>query len=237
VAEDLSQACRSILDFHLGSGEPDFDGPEICLHGADNDGDGCFFSEQCFDDSEPVATGVSLVGVVSSTREVFCSFDDLGELYCSCALRSEAGPAPYWDTFSVSLGPAARPATCDFSFCTHETRAEPTGPGECHAQLDTAKNYVDWCSDSFGCSQPATLDGRAVTIQSRLDVLCARAPDQSFYCACGTGDETATYPVGAVQDSSDACAMARTGCLAHVSLPVGPASNVPPALPNPVPDM
>ena len=238
VAEDLGEACRTVLDFHLGSNEPEFDGPRVCLLAAEDLGaSSCRLSERCFDESDPLSNGVSLVEDVSSTREAGCSFDDLGALSCFCTLRSETGPTPYWDTFYIGLGPAPLPATCGFSDCTRRPRAEPAGPGECQAQLYTEQHDEDSCTDEFYCGQPATLNGRAVTIRSWLNVLCARAPDQSFYCACGTGDETGTFAVGAVATSSDACATARTSCLAHVSLPLGPAPYVRPILPHPVPDM
>jgi hypothetical protein len=238
VAEDVGEACRRVLDFHLSSKKPKFDGPRVCLLASEDLGSSsCHLVERCFDESEPLSNGVSLVEDVSSTREAGCNFDDLGELSCFCTLRSESVPAPYWDIFNIDLGPAAMPATCDFSDCTRETLAEPTGPGECQAQLYTEEHDDDTCTDEFYCSQPATLNGRAVTVRSWLNVLCKRAPDQSFYCACGAGDETGTFAVGAVPSSSDACAAARTSCLAHVSLPLGPAPYVRPILPNPVPGM
>jgi hypothetical protein len=63
-----------------------------------------------------------------------------------------------------------------------------------------------------------------VTIFSQLNVFCARGEDDAFYCGCAAGDETATYRAGEVASSVDACAMARTDCLTHLALPLGPAS-------------
>jgi hypothetical protein len=236
VADDVADACRPVLDFHLGSKQPKYDGPETCVREGSElaESGSCRLIERCFD-SEPVSSGVSLVGDPSS-RQLNCGTDDLGGIGCGCSLESATGGgATHLDTFSFYLGAAADPAPCDLSRCTPELRAEATGPGECQKQLHSGEHDDDSCSDSFFCDQPATLNGRALTIFSWLEVFCARAPDQSFYCACGAGDETATFAVGAVPSSLDACDMARTGCLAHVSLPLGPVSAIPPDLPDPLP--
>jgi hypothetical protein len=237
VADDVADACRPVLDYVLRSNEPEYDGPESCVRESSVFGESrsCYLIERCFD-AEPLSNGVSLVKDPLS-RELHCGLDDLGALNCSCSLESASGDGgvPHSDTINVEFGPSATPATCDLSRCTAGMRAAPSGPGECHTQLYSGEHDDDSCTDSFFCDQPATLNGQAVTVFSWLRVFCARAPDQSFHCACGSADETATYPVGAVPNSMDACAMARTGCLAHVSLPLGPAPAIPPALPDPLP--
>jgi hypothetical protein len=155
-----------------------------------------------------------------SQRSTFCSFDDLGNLACGCRFESSTEGV---DTFSYGVGLAARPAMCDLSDCTLEMRAEASGPGTCHAQQVPGERYEYLCSDDFSCDQPATLAGREVTIDSWLNVRCERAEDDAFYCGCAAGDDTATFRAGNVA-SEDACAMARTECLAHIALPLGPAS-------------
>jgi hypothetical protein len=236
VADDVAEACRQVLDFSLRAKEAEYEGPESCVQeGGPVDSRSCHLIERCFD-GEPLSNGVSLVKDPLS-REVFCGLDDLGTLGCSCSLESTTGDgaAPQRDSFSVYYGPSAPPTTCDFSDCTPGIRAEATGPGECQTQLYTGQHDDDSCTDSFYCSQPATLNGQAVTIGSWLKASCQRAPDESFYCACGSGVETASFSVGVVPSSADACSMARTGCLEHVSLPLGPTPVVPPSLPDPLP--
>jgi hypothetical protein len=237
AARDVAEACRPVLEFHLAAQEPRFDGPAACLHEAAEYGAprSCHLTETCFD-TEPLSNGVSLLRDVSS-REVGCGLDDFDRLACSCSLRGETDVPEAWEDFSAGLGPAPEPATCDFSRCTPGILAEATGPGECRTQLYTLRFEEAWCTDAFACDQPAILNGQSVSMQSWLRVYCARATDPTFYCACGAGEEIATFSVGALPDSRDACEMARTGCLEHVSLPLGPSPRVPPELPNPVPGM
>lgn len=217
--------CQAVADFYLSSQAPKFDGSKSCVREAPDLGtsDSCILTETCFD-SAPIAKGVSVVKAPLE-RSANCGFDDLGNLSCGC--RFESAPvdsaAPHADTLSFALGPAARPARCDLSACTPEMKAEPTGAAACQAQQDTGAHDDSSCSDSFFCFQPATLQERAVTIYQQLNVRCAEANDRAFYCACAAGDETATFRAGMLQSSVDACALARTDCLAHMTLPVGPS--------------
>jgi hypothetical protein len=175
--------------------------------------------ETCFD-SAPVSNGVSLVKSPAQ-RQAHGGFEDRDYLSCGCRFESSPGAV---DAFTYDLGVGVPPASCDLSRCTPETSAEPTGPGRCEVQQNTGERDDDSCTDDFFCSQPATLAGQDVTVRSWLNVRCARADDDAFYCGCAVGDETATFRAGNLASSVDACATARTDCLAHVSLPVGPAS-------------
>ena len=217
--------CHAIAELYLGSQEPEFDGSKSCVREAQDLGtsDYCVLTETCFD-SAPLSSGVSLVKDPLA-RDASCGFDDLGNLSCGCRFESATGDptAPHADTFSFELGPAVRPAVCDLSRCTPEMKAEPTGLATCQAQQDTGTHDDSSCTDSFFCFQPASLEGRAVTIYQQVNVLCAKAEDQAFYCGCAAGDETATFSVGNLPSSVDACDLSRTGCLAHMTLPVGPS--------------
>jgi hypothetical protein len=222
VAQSLGAACRSVVEFYLTSQEPEFDGSQSCVGAADDLGldDACRLIETCFD-SAPVSSGVSVVKSPSK-REAFCSFDSFDQLYCGCRFESATGAV---ETFSYGLGVAERPASCDLSSCTLETTAEPTGPGACQVQQNSGEHDDDSCTDAFLCNQPAMLAGQDVTISSWLYVHCARGDDDAFYCGCAAGEETATYRADNLTSSVDACAAARTDCLTHLSLPVGPASD------------
>jgi hypothetical protein len=221
VAGSLAGTCHTILEFHLSSEEAVFDGSKSCISVADGtaSSDYCSLNETCFD-AAPVSTGVSLVQNPAQ-RSTYCGFDDLGYLACGCRFESSIDGV---DTFDYGLGVVARPAMCDLSDCTLEMRAEATGPGTCHAQQEPGERYEYLCSDDFSCDQPATLAGRDITIHSWVNVRCELADDGAFYCGCAAGDETATFRAGVVASSGDACAMARTECLEHLALPLGPAS-------------
>jgi hypothetical protein len=234
VANSVEGACRPVLELYLSQKEPEFDGDTSCVGEAGDIGvpDSCRLIESCFD-SAPVSNGVSVVKG-QSERAAFCTFDDLDALSCGCRFESATGRV---DTFGYSLGVAMRPATCDLSDCSLDMRAEPTGPGACQAQEGSVEQQgEDACNGYFPCGRPATLEGADVTIYSQLNVRCARGGDDAFYCGCAAGDETATYRAGNVATSVDACAAARTECLAHLSLPVGPASSASPA-PDPLLDL
>jgi hypothetical protein len=220
VTSSVAVACRPVLEFYLSTQEPAYDGSERCVGAADDSAlpATCRLMETCFD-AAPISNQVSLVKSPVE-RSTFCSLDDLDNLYCGCRFVSAMGSE---DTFSYDLGPGTRPATCDLSDCTLETMAEPTGAGACQEQQGAGENDEDSCTDDFYCNQPATLAGREVTISSWLNVRCARADNGDFYCGCGVGDETATFLAGSLASSVEACAMARTACLSHVDLPVGPA--------------
>jgi hypothetical protein len=222
IANSVAEACRPVLDFYLSSLEPDFDGTQSCVvEGNPNGGsDSCMLTETCFD-SAPISDGVSLVRYLPLERAASCHFDDLGNLSCGCRFQNAVGHTDY---ISYDLGVVAPPATCDLSDCTLDMRADATGPGTCQAQLYSLEYDDDSCTDYFVCRQPATLAGVDVTISSQLNVRCARGADDAFYCGCGTGHETATYRAGEVARSMDACAMARTDCLTHLTLPLAPAS-------------
>jgi hypothetical protein len=230
VADSVAGACRPVLELYLSSREPEFDGSETCVAEADDSQlpDSCMVTETCFD-SAAISDGVSLVRDPSQ-RAAFCGFDDLDDLSCGCRFESAGGQT---DSFSYYLGAATRPAPCDVSRCTLEMRAEPTGPGACQVPQVSNEYDEDSCKDYFSCSQPATLAGKDVTIYSQLNVRCARADDDAFYCGCAAGDETATYRAGEVASSVAACASARTDCLTHMALPLGPAWNAAPA-PDPL---
>jgi hypothetical protein len=221
VANRVAGACRPVLELYLSSEEPQFDGSQVCVGEAIDSGlpDSCVVLETCFD-SAPVSTGVSVVKNPLQ-RDAFCGFDDLDALSCGCRFEGTEGDV---DTFTYNLGVAVRPPICDLSRCTLETTAEPTGPGVCQVQQNSGEHDDDSCTDNFLCNQPAILEGEDVTVSSWLNVRCARADDDAFYCGCAVGDETATVRAGNLASSVDACATARTDCLAHVSLPVGPAS-------------
>jgi hypothetical protein len=231
VANGVASACRPLVDFYLRSEQPDFDGSKACIDEVHDEDlpDSCHFAERCFD-SAPLSNGVSIVKEPPTTRGTFCGFDDLGSLSCGCTFESGAGNGV---ALSYELGPAMRPATCDLSGCTLEMRAEPTGPGDCRAQLDSAEHDDDSCLSYFSCRQPATLAGREVTIRSQLNARCARGADQVFYCGCAAGDQTAAFSVGNLATGVDACEAVGTACLERLTLPLGPHPTAGP-LPDPL---
>jgi hypothetical protein len=223
MADSAAAACRPVLELYLRAQEPVFDGSKSCLVETRDSGvpDSCSLAETCFD-SAPLPDGVSVVRDPAE-RAAFCGFDDLDHLSCGCRFEQVPGAVR---SFSYDLGVATRPAACDVSDCTLEMKAEPAGPGACQAQEGSVQHDGDdSCRGYFSCSQPATLKGEHVTIYSQLNVRCARADDDAFHCGCAAGDETATYRAGEMESSADACDMARTACLTHLALPLGPASN------------
>jgi hypothetical protein len=234
VANSVAEACRPVLELYLRAQEPEFDGSEACIVQDDDGGtaDGCRLIETCFD-SAPIGDGVSVVGARSETA-ASCMFDDLDNLLCGCRFESAGGEVK---SFSYDLGLATRPAACDLSDCTLEIRAEAAGAGVCQAQEGSIQlEGDDVCKGYFSCSQAATLAGEDVTIYSQLNAYCTRVEDDGFYCGCAAGDETATYRAGEMATSSDACESARTVCLTHLALPLGPAlSAALPPDPRPTP--
>jgi hypothetical protein len=236
VANDVADACRPVLKSFLAPPGPQFEGYKSCVGEAPFTGrpSDCQLTETCFD-SAPLSAGVSLVKA-PLTRSVNCGFDDLGSMSCGCSWETAGTDpvVPHRDIFSFELGPAAKPATCDFSRCPLDIHAEPTGPGDCPWGETT--DGGDTCQGFFSCARPATLDGRPVTVYSQLDTLCAQAADQSIYCGCTVGDETATFRLPDGSSMTDACTLSRAGCLERVALPVGRASYASiPANPLPAP--
>jgi len=225
VAKGVASACRPFLEHILGSKEPTFEGPEVCVRETADFGlpDSCRQSERCFD-SEPLSDGVSLVKN-PLIRSFSCGFDDLGALGCSCRLESATNDArsPHVDSFVFGLGVAQRPASCDLSQCGPEMRAEPTGPAQCQPSSPTTQ-AGDSCEAFSYCDQPATLEEREVTVATPMNLRCARAADGSFHCSCAAGDETATFGVDEAPDILAACDAAPAGCLARVTLPLVPAT-------------
>jgi hypothetical protein len=226
IADSVADACRPVLELYLSANEPEFDGSTSCVGETDDLGSpgSCRLIEKCFDGA-PLSNSVSVVKDPSE-RVVSCGFDDLDNLGCGCRFDSADGDE---DTFNYSLGVAPRPAVCDLSDCTLDMRAEPAGAAACQAQEGSLEQEGEnGCRGYFPCSQPATLAGADVTIYSQLNARCARGEDDAFYCGCAAGDETAVYRAGNLPASVDACAAARTECLAYLSLPMGPAASAPP---------
>jgi hypothetical protein len=231
VANGMASACLPVVEFYLGSKEPKFDGSKACIDGVIDTGSraSCQIEEACFD-SAALSDGVSLVKDPASTRATFCGFDDLNNLRCGCTFENGVGRL---EAISYDLGPGVRPAKCDLSGCSLEMRAEPTGPGACQEGLESSQHDEDSCSAYFFCIQPATLGAREVKLDSQLNVRCARAADQSFYCGCAVGEETATFRLGNAGSSAAACSAAGNACLEHLALPLGPAPTAGPA-PDPI---
>lgn len=224
LAKGVGSACRPILDLYVGAKEATFDGSKTCLsipQTPSRPGD-CALSEDCFE-SAPVSGGVSLVSVAKDPTNRFqsCGFDDLGGLSCGCSFEGSAGSKA---AIGYYLGKASKPAHCDLSQCTLDMKAEATAEGVCPASAYPSTEYDDVsCLDYFGCTQAATLAGKAVTLYSQLNVRCAKAKDGAYYCSCAAGDETATFGAGTLASSVVACDTARTACLDHLALPLGPA--------------
>lgn len=224
MAKDVADACRPVLNSFLAPPDPPFKGDKSCMTEAPPGGrpNDCQLIETCFD-SAPLSAGVSLVSNKLSARDVSCGFDDLGSLSCGCGWDSvsDAG-ARHRDIFGFELGPAPKPASCDFSRCPPDIHAEPTGPGEC--PWGDTMVQVDSCQGFFSCTRPATLGGKPITVSSQLNTRCAQADDGIVYCGCTVGDEAASFRLDSGTSMADACTLARTRCLEHVSLPVGRAS-------------
>jgi hypothetical protein len=221
LAKGVASACHPILDLYLGAKDPPFDGSKGCVsipETPSRPGD-CAVVETCFD-SAPVASGVSLVKDPSN-RQQSCRFDDLGGLSCGCSFESASGEMA---AISYGLGSAPRPAHCDVSQCTLDMQAVAAAPGVCPAPLYSSGQHDDVsCIDYFSCSQAATLAGKAVTLYSQLNVRCAQAKDEAYYCSCAAGDQAATFRAGTLANSVTACDTARTACLDHLALPLVPA--------------
>lgn len=228
----VAKSCRPVLESFLSSKEPVFTGSESCVREELDSGSSsfCGLTERCFE-SAPLSDGVSLVKDPSA-RGITCGLDSAGILGCVCSF----GQVPL-DSYGVNLnvfpfevGPAQPPASCDLSRCSPEMKVEPTGPGECDEDEGVIDDVFDGCNGFFLCSQPVTFEGREMTRQSQMNARCARAADQSFYCGCSVGNETAIFHLGEAATNSEACAMARPGCFSRMTLPVGPAlnSSVPP---------
>jgi len=234
VANDVADACLPVLRTFLAPPEPQFEGYTSCVREAPDTGrpSDCQLIETCFD-SAPLAADVSLVRS-PHVRDMSCGFDDAGSLSCGCGWETTRDDpvVPHRDIFSFELGPAAKPATCDFSRCPLDIHAEPTGPGDC-PWGDTTDGH-DSCQGFFSCRRPATLDGQSVIVNSQLNTLCEQAADQSIYCGCTVGDETATFRLDDGSSMADACTLARVACLERVVLPVGRAS-YPSVPPDPLP--
>jgi hypothetical protein len=219
VSKGLAAACQPVVAHYLEGTEPKFDGAKACLVRADDAGSGsCFLEETCFD-AAPLSGGVSAVKTPSK-RMAFCSLDDVKTLACGCTFGDQASVHA---SISYGMGKASPPVQCDLSECTPDMRADATAQGACQAQVDTLVQDENSCLDSFSCTQPAKLAGRAVDIWSQLNVRCERGPDQAFYCGCAAGLETATFRAGALATSADACELAGSACLEHLALPLGPA--------------
>jgi len=227
VANGVASACRPVAEFYLGAKQLEY-GQTACVRENRDLGsrDSCVLSETCFD-SAPMSHGVSAVKD-PLVRSAYCGFDDFDNLACGCNFESAGDDPsiPRTDNFNFDLGPSVRPAKCDLSDCRPEMSAEATGPGACQPQEFPSDYDANSCRGYYACTQPATLDGGEVTIYSQLNVLCARADDQAFYCGCAAGNETATFKAGELPTSLDACDLARTDCLEHLALPLAPASKV-----------
>ena len=207
-------ACQSILEFSMLAAGPGFVGPRSCLTTEKTStADGCQRNELC---SLPAPTTEAPGYPTVEGRYADCEPASGGGAACYCS----AGES----LFMFHIASAADDGACadTITSCEPSAAIEATGDPTCQPTSHTTG--ADSCEADLDCTQPATIDGRAVVADGRLLVQCARLQQgRPWSCTCASDQLTASFSLGtATATPAQACAQAPQACLQHIPVHLGP---------------
>jgi len=207
-------ACQSILEFSMLAAGPGFVGPRSCLTTQrTSTADGCQRDELC---SLPAPTTEAPGYPAVEGRYAACEPASGGGAACYCS----AGESLF---MFHTAAPADDGACADtITSCEPSAVIQPTGDPTC--QPTSSTTTANSCEADLDCTQPATIDGRAVVADGRLLVQCARLQQgRPWSCTCASDQLTASFSLGTSSATpAQACTQAPQACLQHIPVHLGP---------------
>ncbi len=210
-SDSSTTACLTVAEFCRGAPSTPVDGPETCVTNS--------FSS-VYDDCEVVETCTIPVAVIADVpitdigpRGSYCTPSGPTTSRCYCSELNS------WFSFEVETTESSCETTS--SSCRADVDIQPQGEPTCAMTSESANEWG--CQADLNCTQPATVDGRAVMADGRLLVSCGRAAfGEPWLCSCASDQEAAIFEYGEPEaEPWDVCLAAPAGCMAHMEVHLG----------------
>lgn len=210
-AGSAASACEDLADVCSGAEIPAAEGPESCTTGLNReDQEGCSIAQGCETSVESVNGSI-----ITETKERSASCTVSGPTTSSCMC---AGPGESFYFRVETTQPSCETASLN---CNKNAIIIATGEASC---TPTSQNAgVGYCAVDLECTQPATVDGRAIVADGRLNVYCRQDERGSWWCSCASNRDSEVFEVGAPEQSGwDVCSVAPAECRELLPIHLGP---------------